>query len=118
MTKGHLKNGTLFEMSKSVTISNIFSTTKPQCSSESADTLISELRGITLRVGTLVVERCAELFCVLRNELTTEDLRRNAAVLQQSPVVNVLVPYTIAHLVELNDSKVYININFIKFFIP
>ncbi|RVE51528.1 hypothetical protein evm_003798 [Chilo suppressalis] len=82
-----------------------YGSTLPQNSSESADTLITELRGITLRVGSMVVDRCAELFCTLRNELTTEDLRRNAAVLQQSACVSALVPYTIAHLSELDDSK-------------
>lgn len=81
-------------------------TTKSQNTSESADTLITELRAITLRVASLVVERGAELFCILRNELTAEDLRRNASVLQQSPVINTLLPYTIAHLEGLDDSKV------------
>ncbi|KAL0852359.1 hypothetical protein ABMA28_000560 [Loxostege sticticalis] len=82
-----------------------YGTTKSQNTSESADTLITELRAITLRVASLVVERGAELFCILRNELTAEDLRRNASVLQQSPVINTLLPYTIAHLEGLDDSK-------------
>ncbi|XP_063374022.1 E3 ubiquitin-protein ligase MYCBP2 [Cydia amplana] len=74
-------------------------------SSESADTLISALRAITLRVAAAVMDRGAELFSTLRNELTAEDLRRNAAVLQHSPAIDTLIPYTLAHLEGLDDSK-------------
>lgn len=52
------------------------------------------------------MERGAELFCTLRNELTAEDLRKNASVLQQSPAINTLLPYTLANLDGLDDSKV------------
>lgn len=74
--------------------------------SESADTLISALRAITLRVAAVVMDRGADLFSTLRNELTAEDLRRNASVLQHSPAINTLIPYTLANLEGLDDSKV------------
>ncbi|XP_037299798.1 E3 ubiquitin-protein ligase highwire-like isoform X4 [Manduca sexta] len=73
--------------------------------SENTDTLITSLRAITMRVASIVIERSAELFCTLRNELTAEDLRRNASVLQQSPAINTLIPYTLANLEGLDDSK-------------
>ncbi|XP_052752649.1 E3 ubiquitin-protein ligase MYCBP2 isoform X3 [Galleria mellonella] len=82
-----------------------YGTSKSQNSLESPDTLISALRAITLRVASVVIERSADLFCSLRNEVTAEDLRRNAAVLQQSPVINTLIPYTLANLEGLDDSK-------------
>lgn len=75
-------------------------------SSESADNLLSSLRSITLRVASIVMERGADLFCTLRNELTAEDLRRNATVLQSSPAINILIPYTLANLDGVDDSKV------------
>lgn len=74
--------------------------------SESTDSLINSLRAITLRVASIVMERGAELFCTLRNELTAEDLRRNATVLQSSPAINILIPYTLANLEGVEDSKV------------
>lgn len=52
------------------------------------------------------MDRGAELFCTLRNELTAEDLRRNAAVLQSSPAIHILIPYTLANLEGVDDSKV------------
>lgn len=67
----------------------------------------STMRGITLRVSSTIMERCANLFCSLRNELTTEDLKRNAAVLHNSPAINMLIPYTLANLDTLKDTKVY-----------
>lgn len=73
---------------------------------ESADCLASALQAMTLRVAGAVLERVAELFCALRNDLTDEDLRRNAAVLQNSPVITTLVPFTLANLEGLVDSKV------------
>ncbi|CAB3259025.1 unnamed protein product [Arctia plantaginis] len=74
-------------------------------STESGDSLISALRAITLRVASIVIERAASSFSMLRNELTAEDLRRNANVLQQSPAINTLLPYTLANLEGLDDSK-------------
>ncbi|KAH9644214.1 hypothetical protein HF086_008703 [Spodoptera exigua] len=79
-------------------------------SSESADNLLSSLRSITLRVASTVMERGADLFCTLRNELTAEDLRRNATVLQSSPAINILIPYTLANLEGVDDSKSVIKI--------
>ncbi|XP_050560251.1 E3 ubiquitin-protein ligase MYCBP2 isoform X7 [Spodoptera frugiperda] len=79
-------------------------------SSESADNLLSSLRSITLRVASTVMERGADLFCTLRNELTAEDLRRNATVLQSSPAINILIPYTLANLDGVDDSKSVIKI--------
>ncbi|CAH1647847.1 unnamed protein product [Spodoptera littoralis] len=52
----------------------------------------------------------ADLFCTLRNELTAEDLRRNATVLQSSPAINILIPYTLANLDGVDDSKSVIKI--------
>lgn len=52
------------------------------------------------------MQRAADLFCALRNELTAEDLRRNASVLQHSPAINTLIPFTLASLEGMNDSKV------------
>lgn len=52
------------------------------------------------------MERTADLFCKLRNELTTEDLKRNASFLQRSAVITTLVPYTLASLEGLSDCKV------------
>ncbi|KAJ8737325.1 hypothetical protein PYW07_000596 [Mythimna separata] len=79
-------------------------------SSESADSLLCSLRSITLRVASIVMERGAELFCTLRNELTAEDLRRNATVLQTSPAINILIPYTLANLDGVDDPKSVIKI--------
>lgn len=89
---------------------NYFSTTKSlHNTSESADALISTLRAITLRVASIVTDRSAELFCSLRNEMTTEDLRRNANALQQSHAINTLIPFTLANLEGLDDAKVKIS---------
>ncbi|XP_047524361.1 E3 ubiquitin-protein ligase MYCBP2 isoform X3 [Pieris napi] len=87
-----------------------YGTTKPSNSSENPDTLMAALRAITLKVASMVIERAAELFCTLRNELTTEDLRRNAVVLQQSSVINTLIPYVLAYLEGLDDSKSVIHL--------
>lgn len=65
---------------------------------------------MTLRVASVVMQRAADLFSGLRSELTAEDLRRNAAVLQRSPAVNTLLPFTLASLEGLNDSKVTVTI--------
>ncbi|XP_028043251.1 E3 ubiquitin-protein ligase MYCBP2 isoform X2 [Bombyx mandarina] len=86
------------------------SSTTSLCSSESTDSLVTALRTITLRVASLVMERGSELFCTLRNELTAEDLKRNASVLQQSPAINTLIPYTLASLDGLDDPKSVIKI--------
>ncbi|XP_060809498.1 E3 ubiquitin-protein ligase MYCBP2 [Amyelois transitella] len=87
-----------------------YGTRGSQNSSDSPDALISALRSITLRVASIVVERGAELFSSLRNQLSAEDLRRNASVLQHSPVINTLLPYTVASLEALDDSKSVIKI--------
>ncbi|XP_038216347.1 E3 ubiquitin-protein ligase highwire [Zerene cesonia] len=87
-----------------------YGTTKPLNSADNPDTLMAALRAITLRVASMVIERGADLFCSLRNELTTEDLRRNAFVLQQSPVINTLMPYVLANLEGLDDSKSVIHL--------
>ncbi|XP_041987793.1 E3 ubiquitin-protein ligase highwire [Aricia agestis] len=83
-----------------------YSTTKPLLNiMESTDSLMVALRDVTLRVATVIIDRSVELFCSLRNELTAEDLRRNATVLQQSPAVNTLLPFVLANLEGLDDSK-------------
>lgn len=68
--------------------------------------MITTLRAITLRVSSFILERTVELFYTLRNELTAEDLRKNASVLQQSPAVNTLLPYCLANLDGLDEPKV------------
>lgn len=73
---------------------------------DTTDALIAALQTITLRVSSFVLERSAELFRTLRDELTIEDLRRNASVLQQSPAINQLIPYVLANLEGVDDSKV------------
>ncbi|XP_059059876.1 E3 ubiquitin-protein ligase MYCBP2 [Achroia grisella] len=82
-----------------------YGTSKSQNVLDSPDTQITALRAITLRVASDILERSADLFRSLRNEVTVEDLRRNSFELNFSSVVNTLIPYTLANLEELNDSK-------------
>ncbi|KAJ0183671.1 hypothetical protein K1T71_000094 [Dendrolimus kikuchii] len=74
-------------------------------SSESADALITTLRAITMRVASIVMDRSAEFFCSLRNEMSIEDLRRNESALQQSHAINTLIPFVLANLECLDDAK-------------
>ncbi|VVC90679.1 unnamed protein product, partial [Leptidea sinapis] len=87
-----------------------YGSTKPGNSPENPDAALARMRAITTRVASMVIERGAELFRVLRNELTTEDLRRNSAVLQQSSVVTTLLPFVLSHLEDLEDSKSVVKI--------
>lgn len=73
---------------------------------ETTDALLNALRGITLKVASVIMDRTADLFCSLRNELTAEDLKRNAAVLHSSPAINILLPFSLASLEALSDPKV------------
>ncbi|XP_048488841.1 E3 ubiquitin-protein ligase MYCBP2 [Plutella xylostella] len=88
-----------------------YGTSKPLTgTSDNTDTMLSALRAITLRVASVVMSRSADLFCSLRNELTAEELRRSASVLQLAPAVNTLIPLTLSSLESLNDSRSVVQI--------
>lgn len=74
--------------------------------SETNDAIVSALRTMTMRVGALVMERCTELLASLRGELSPDEMRRNLALLRDSPAVNILLPYVLTHLETMDDPKV------------
>ncbi|XP_045784545.1 E3 ubiquitin-protein ligase MYCBP2 [Maniola jurtina] len=68
------------------------------------ETDIATIRKAAVAVATLVAERAAMLLAALRG-LSIDDLRRIAPTLATAPALNTLLPFALANLEGLHDSK-------------